>query len=471
MSFSIPKLFYNYNLTMDVLSFFPKEKRKKILSINKSWKRACDQFETISKRSPSSIRITHKPDDNQSLIVGINRGKAEVVSFLLKKRGVSPDILDKEGRSALSLAVERDDNAIVMALIEAACKIDLRSANTLLRRAVGREQYELVPILLEALDHLKDKEGASSLAYVMSDHADMLGLLGEKLLVEAVEGGNIRLAQVLMNSGIDPEIQGNELGNIFSLLSSAIENIDDTPNGADIVVALIRGGANVNFQNVVAETPIFYEEVYNYLPVVRALIDAGADLNLRDVNGSSPLFQPARMGYIDVVQMMIWAGADLNIQNNDGDTALMVAIYNEQYGIARALIDAGTNLNLKNRGEMTALIYAAREGNVEVVQSLVDRGVNLDAQDSLGVTALMGATLENHQPVIRLLLEAGASSSIIDNAGFTAIEHAATLGGHVRESFQDILNLISRRRVLAMEVLDQILSLPIAIANIAALYV
>ncbi len=97
---------------------------------------------------------------------------------------------------------------------------------------------------------------------------------------------------------------------------------------AEVVKALLKGGADPNARVTWKYTPLHQAAVHNENPeVVKALIDAGADLDVQTLHSeSTPLHLAAQSNdNPEVVKALIDAGAALTAWNKKGKTPLQVA--------------------------------------------------------------------------------------------------------------------------------------------------
>ena len=227
----------------------------------------------------------------------------------------------------------------------------------------------------------------------------------------------------------------------------------------DSALQLIHNGINPNTvcwgdptaQNLGGLSPLGLSAFYGYANIVDALIKAGADINFSKVyTKSTPLILASKFGHLDVVQSLIKAGAKLDLQNNEGDSALIFAAHarngygnaHDYFGIARALVNAGANLNLQGNNKQSALHEAIKRnfpldtafmliqaganinlhgysgetplsqavyiGSVDLVKTLITLKADVNAEDDFGQTPIFSTIGPNHDSIRRLLLEAGA---------------------------------------------------------------
>ena len=167
------------------------------------------------------------------------------------------------------------------------------------------------------------------------------------------------------------------------------------------VVALLEGGADVDWQGDDGRTAVMAATVGNHVDTVRALIDAEANVDIRDARLDNPFLYAGAEGLLDILRLTIEAGADPSLTNRFGGTAL---------------------------------IPASERGHVEVVRELLTNSdVDVDHVNNLGWTALLEAIVlsngdERHQQVVQLLVDHAADITIGDKDGVTALEHAHQRG-------------------------------------------
>ena len=80
---------------------------------------------------------------------------------------------------------------------------------------------------------------------------------------------------------------------------------------------------------------------YGHIEIVRALLAAGANVNLQDNIGKTALYYASSEGHIDIVRLLLEYGADVNPQDSGFDyTALMIASYEGHIEVVRLLLAA-----------------------------------------------------------------------------------------------------------------------------------
>ena len=120
------------------------------------------------------------------------------------------------------------------------------------------------------------------------------------------------------------------------------------------------------------------------LNLVSDLIAIGANLDWQDNVGWTALYYCAAWDHLEIAKMLIDAGADVNIQDETGWSALSVCAYWNNPEIARMLIDAGVDLNFRNITGSTALHWSTRRGQIRIVKMLVNAGADKTIPDNEG---------------------------------------------------------------------------------------
>lgn len=152
------------------------------------------------------------------MLVAIQRGSAPDVAALLK-RGLDPNIVDREGNTLLILAVRDGNEEIVDVLLAARANPNARNAHgdTALRLAAFRGSLLMVERLVKARA-LVNIPGWTPLIYAaFNGHAEVVGYLldhgaeidaradnGFTALIAAARGGHEEAAALLLKRGANP---------------------------------------------------------------------------------------------------------------------------------------------------------------------------------------------------------------------------------------------------------------------------
>jgi len=325
-------------------------------------------FNSIKQILKNGTSANTKKNGLSALQLAILTGSLELVKLLLEYKA-NPNYVARDGITQLVMALnfresldtntriwldEKDEEVnfkIIEALINAGAKVNMaiitkypefNSTNPQTRRVIGFSQIYRLPleIAIENNDtkskDLLEKKGAVQNRYA---------------LIEAVKENNSALAQSLIHTGIDLNLQ-NE--NSFTALMFAILN-----NNPALVQDLIKAKANINLQNWSKATALIIAANLNKPAIAQALIAARANLNLQDIFGNTALIVAAGLEDPTIAQDLIATRrANVNLQNKGGDTALFWAAFNDDTALAQALIKAGADVNIQDNNGKTALNYA-----------------------------------------------------------------------------------------------------------------
>jgi ankyrin repeat protein len=190
------------------------------------------------------------------------------------------------------------------------------------------------------------------------------------LLINATKINDIKLVQVLLEIGADPNIKTFYGGK--TALYYAIEN-----NNYEFVRALLKHGADFSLQYLMYSV----RENHNnkYFKIIKALIKAGSDVNENDVYKNTSLYYAVQNNDIKCINLLIKAGANVNAINDCFDSILISAIHNYVYNnslkIIRVLLKAGANINYKNG---RPLIIALIRNNRKIIKELLKWNVNIN---------------------------------------------------------------------------------------------
>lgn len=99
---------------------------------------------------------------------------------------------------------------------------------------------------------------------------------------------------------------------------------------------------NVNLENRVGETPLFFCADGNKIKACQLLVTFGANVNHRRSDGRTALYYAATYdSRLEMVRFLVEAGADINVRDNSGQTPLDWAISRSNVMIAGYLRGIG----------------------------------------------------------------------------------------------------------------------------------
>lgn len=144
---------------------------------------------------------------------------------------------------------------------------------------------------------------------------------GMTALHEAVQGGHVALARLLLEKGV--EIDATDMFGRSAISRAALLG------HVQLVRLLIENGANLNVKggyllhNSISMLGPAEEEIR--LKILELPVKNGADVSVKDARGNTLLHRAAFLDYPSVVPLLLEYGAVLGAQNKDGETALDMA--------------------------------------------------------------------------------------------------------------------------------------------------
>jgi uncharacterized protein len=220
----------------------------------------------------------------QDLIRAVESKNYKKTATLLKT-GASVNMLDRNGRFPLWIAVWNNDTAMVRLLT-------LNGAN--------------------ANQSLINKDGVSLTC-----------------IEAACQNGSTDIVKMLIDHGVNVNAKGY-VGHTPLRIASR--------NGyPDIVKFLISKGAEIDSEGDDRATSLESAAGKGHLDVVILLTEAGAKVNHQDKDGDTPLNEAARGGYLEVVQYLLSKGADTSLKDNDGSSAEDIAKISGQTKVVELL--------------------------------------------------------------------------------------------------------------------------------------
>jgi ankyrin repeat protein len=363
------------------------------------------------------------PEGETPLMTAARTGKTDAVRVLLEN---GANVNAKENwkkQTALMWAAHEGNAATVKLLIDAGATLDDRSVFgwTPLLFAARQGQGDAIRALVAAGANVNEK---------LPD--------GTGALVTAVQGLNYEAANVLLESGIDPNADGQGWTALHQVVWSrrpqrGQNNPGQKPNGGmsslEIAKRLVAHGADVN---------------------ARQTKEPNADMEGRNsLNrfGATAFFLAAKSCDVPMMQTLLELGADPFLANVDGDTPLMVAagvgVYSqgespgepeESADAVKILLELGAPVNDRDKNNETPLHGPAWRGSNEAVTLLVNAGAKLDARNSRGWLPLTIADgVYYNARVMMNLHTAKLLRELMTERGMDATDKGVNRGGALKD--------------------------------------
>ena len=371
--------------------------------------------------------INAKDEKNKTpLDYAVTKKRTEVIELLRAKGGKAA----KELAAAENIfaAAEVGDLEAIRKHLEGGVDVDAvnKQGYTALHMAVRRGQKDAVALLLEKDANVNaERKGKTPLEFA-GKNEEIAALLREKggktskeikaagSIFEAAQNGLVDAVKTHLAAGVD--VNGKNKGGYTALHLAAKKG------HLEVAKVLVEAKADVAATSKSGKTALHYVAYYNgNLDLANLLLAAEAPVNTMDKNRKSPLdyaksrkndalvelllakgartgkelraetdiHYAAANGYADAVKRFIENGGDVNGGDKGGYTALQYAAYNGYIEVVRVLVENDVDVNaLANKRKKSALHYAAQKGRKEIALLLLDKGADINALDKADRTAL-----------------------------------------------------------------------------------
>jgi ankyrin repeat protein len=183
-------------------------------------------------------------------------------------------------------------------------------------------------------------------------------------LIQAVQAGNLRRVEVLIDSGMDV-------------------NACDASGKTPLVWAVERG--NLDLVSLMPGGSMKPQKRYNAKPTMW---------------GSTHVYQ--KIAKLLIRQQEV--SHKLTRTQKERDRQLINAIISGQSDQVEKLLESGVSPNVTDRGR-SALMWAACRGQMHMVACLIDSGARVNQRDAYGFTVYLWAKEQGHEEVAALILD------------------------------------------------------------------
>lgn len=189
-------------------------------------------------------------------------------------------------------------------------------------------------------------------------------------------------------------------------------------------LVLIANGVDVTRRNDNKETALhrLFPNHDGDLALVRevlvALVRHGADINATDAWDQTALTVATMYNVVEGVTLLLECGADPNYCVNELKRPVYVAVDQADAGMLVILLDHGATI------PSTLLHFCAKRDRVNMIDVLLERGVQVDTRDDNELTPLMMACRAHNIACVKLLLKCGADTCVVDKDGNSPLQHA-----------------------------------------------
>ena len=372
--------------------------------VNASMYGNIDAVITLLEHNADTSIKTH--DKNSALHAAARFGFPKIAQILLKV-GLSPNDQDITGATPLMFAILGGHTAIVKLFIKNEANVNLtdKHGQSALFPACEKNYLKIVQLLLQA--------GANPNLQRYHD--------GNSALHLACANRFLELAQTLLQFKTNPNIQ-NTNGVTPLMIATHLSY-------HDIVELLVKSGARVDLKVYNAKITALMFAVYcNNPAIITTLLKAKANVNIQDYHGWTALFMASFKGDKETTKLLLLYKADPNLCAKDGRSPLHVASNKD---VAELLLRAGASPNAVGGTDAETPLYrACVNGSVDIVQVLLRNKASPNVLTTLGITPLCVAAIIGHVEIADILLKAGAEVDLHKfDQDWTPLFFAA-VGGH-----------------------------------------
>jgi len=329
------------------------------------------------------------------LFIAARKGHYPICKLLFDQ-GISIDLEDGVGKSALWHAAETDQTECCKKLLDAGADWKLTPAptslyeedNFLLRSilcvAVKNRNYELLDLLIKCNQWSTLSQIKLPLLHVAATHkhVDMMKyLLQLKIAIDFVDQ---------------------------DFKTTAI-NVACKKNHTEGAITLLEAGANPDIPDMDRNNGLVHAAGANNIELLKCLLKHGAKLTSKWHFGYLALYQAAGCGHLDAMTLLLSAGAPTSMSDEG---------YRPRLRFNTLLIQV-----------MNDRAFYESESQLQALNLLMKHGASWREVDVEGRDALVRAVMWGNPPLVPALISNGATVGQKDRYGFNALDIAALRAG------------------------------------------
>ncbi|GHD62746.1 hypothetical protein GCM10017083_51960 [Thalassobaculum fulvum] len=388
-------------------------------------------------RHGADPNVAKSPDGYTALLVACYPERADGLRALLTSRWLDRRQVGRDRRSALLIAVQSGDPAVVRALLEDdAIERNARTDHLPpIWKAIELDKPEILALLYAdpLVSTRLRRDGDTVMDWAVKTHnvPAIRALLARRPRLDDVDQAGDTLIMKAV-ARFDPKV-ADDCERILRLLLEAgapveapLEHPERVPiweairrDNQAFVRLLIEYGADVHVPGPSRQTLLHVAPA----DLVDLLVERGLSPKAPDADGLTPLMSAARVGASDRVQALL-RHTDPNTVTTAGWSALHFAARHGDADLIDLLTKAGAAVDLSSEvPPRTPLQAAAEVGAREACVRLVENRADIDRHTALSATPLLLAIGNGQFTTAVELIRRGASLAIVDpRTGASALD-------------------------------------------------
>lgn len=361
--------------------------------------------ELLVSEMPGDLDINTTNDqefDRTALMLAARGGNLKIVKTLIAHHDIDLDLQDRNGMTALILAVRERHRAIVEILLNAGASVnmmDSHAGRTPLRYAAERDFPELVSLLMEygADPNLKDHQGRTAACHAVNRNCqsalekmiensidlDCVDEDGYTLLHGTARYGCCGIARLLFEKArVDKRLTSN----VLSKHGMTPLHVASQYGQAEVAAVLLDNDADPSLTDQYGRTPFVVAWQYGKGQIMAMLKGFGfqqppeASLD----HATLPIWAMARQGLTELIVSTLRTKKQeaLALEPVTGYTCIHCAVDGRKPDVLRILVESRTiPINEAKLHERTALHLAAISDDTDATQYLLEQGADPNLRD------------------------------------------------------------------------------------------
>lgn len=302
----------------------------------------------LSLESGMDINAVIDIEQNTLLTWAVRNNDLEFVKYLLGK-GSDSNKVSKDGVTALMIAAENGNVAIIKELI--AAKADINAVDNFGKKTID---YSKTPEIREFFSPSNSKNTIIAIMAIVIIMVIIIGIFNFKKrklkIFQLLKEKNYEKVKEQINKGIDLSIKdskGKALA--FYIIDS---------NQLDLLDLVIKKGINLNIVDEKGESLLNYAIITDKDLMAKELINAGSNLKYKNIKEYDALAMAILQENTSLADEIIKSGSNLYERYGNGKTLLHIACENNKILSVKYLIEKEFDLNVNDHSGKTALHYS-----------------------------------------------------------------------------------------------------------------